>query len=603
MARPTSDKRILAQLRHMLRLAGAHPAGWMIATVSASVILALLDMLGVAAMIPLTQAMTGGDTTSGALGAISSLTGASSPTQLIPILAGAIAILFIAKSIAAIAFRWWLLGRTSRVEALVSTELLRRYLLAPYASHRSRKLSEVYRNINDSSTQAASVLMALLSILTDGLLLFAIVIVLALTSPLVTLLAVALFAVFVFGLQRSLHNLQSRIGEESAAASLEAWGYLLPGLDGFRESRLTSSARLFVAGFGRAKLRSAHANRQLSIVTEAPRYALEVGFVIVIAGVSLLLFATTTPPQALTVLAVFAAASLRAIPTLNRVASNLGTIRAGSAGLRIVSGVADELAEEGQHEETLQTHIDYDGQIVIRDVSFHYPDSEQLVLDGISLVVPRNETTAFVGTSGAGKSTLLDLILGLLEPTGGSIECGGLSILVDRAGWYAQLGVVPQDVFLLNDTLAANVAFGVDSAQIDRAHVEEVVAMAQLTTLVAEMPNGLDTVVGERGVRLSGGQRQRIGLARALYRRPSILVLDEATSALDNVTEHEITATLAALRGSLTIVIVAHRLSTVRDADKLVFLQEGRVGASGTFEEIRASSGEFANLVQLGDLR
>jgi ABC-type multidrug transport system fused ATPase/permease subunit len=209
---------------------------------------------------------------------------------------------------------------------------------------------------------------------------------------------------------------------------------------------------------------------------------------------------------------------------------------------------------------------------------------------------------AFVGSSGAGKSTLLDLVLGLLEPTEGSIECGDRSISDDLAAWYAELGVVPQDVFLLNDTLSANIAFGVSAERVDRARIDEVMAMSQLDGLLAELPEGLETVVGERGVRLSGGQRQRIGLARALYRRPSVLVLDEATSALDNLTEHEIAATLGRLQGSMTILIVAHRLSTVRHADTLVFLKDGRIEAEGGFEQVRAQSADFARLVELGAL-
>lgn len=602
MARPTGDETLFSQLRQILRMSGARPMPWIIGAVAASLVLALLDMLGVAAMVPLTQLISGADPTTGVLGVISDITGVDTAAELIPLVAGAIALLFIVKSIASIGFRWWLLGRTSRVEALVATELMRRYLLSPYSMHRSRKLSEVYRNINDSSNQAASVLMAALTLLTDGMLLAAIVVVLALTAPLVTLVTVALFAIFVFGLQRSLRDLQSRIGEEHAAASLEAWGFLLPGLDGFRESRLTSSARTFIAGFERAKLRTAHAGRQLALVTEAPRYALEIGFVIAIAGISLLLFATGTPGQAFTVLAVFAAASLRAIPTLNRVASNLGIVRAGSVGLRIVSTVADELDEGGQHVEEPREGARYEGEIAVRNVSYHYPDSDQLVLDQISLVIARNQTTAFVGTSGAGKSTLLDLVLGLLEPTSGYVECGGRPILNDRARWYSQLGVVPQEVFLLNDTLASNIAFGVPAEDVNVEIISEVVEMAQLAEFVQGLPDGLHTMIGERGVRLSGGQRQRIGLARALYRRPSVLVLDEATSALDNVTEREITETLGSLRGSITILVVAHRLSTVRDADLLVFLKDGRIAGQGSFEQVQETDADFARLVELGDI-
>lgn len=603
MARSAQDRRLITQLGEMLRLTSANPFRWITGAMVVSLILAALDTIGVAAMIPLTQLISGTEPDDGALGAIAEWAGTTSSATLIPLVAGGIALIFVVKSVISIGFRWWLLGRTSRVAALLSTEMLRRYMLAPYASHRTRERNEVYRNIMEATGQASSVLMAVLSIVTDFMLLAAITVVLAVTAPVITLATVLLFAVFVLGLQRSLRNLQSRIGEEIAESGLEAWGFILPALDGFRETRLTSSARVFVDGYKRSRLRGAHAGRQLAIVAEAPRYVLEIGFVVAIAGISIILFTTGTPGQALTVLGVFGAAALRALPTLNRVAANLATVRTGQVGLNLMTGAIDRLDAEGAvHDETAGTDEPYSGDIDILDVTFRYLDSDVPVIDTLSLTIKQNQTTAFVGSSGAGKSTLLDLILALLEPTSGSIECGGRSILDDRATWYATLGVVPQDVYLINDSLKANVAFGVEPDRIDTDRVREVVALAQLEGLIRDLPDGLETRLGERGVRLSGGQRQRIGLARALYRDPSVLVLDEATSALDNATEREITETLSRLNGSLTIIIVAHRLSTVRNADRLVFLKDGRIEAAGTFDELRASSAEFNRLVELGDL-
>jgi ABC-type multidrug transport system fused ATPase/permease subunit len=601
MARAAAERGLIVQLRMMLLMADADPSRWVVGTVVASLVLAGLDTLGVAAMVPLTQLLTG-DTSSPFIEWISDLFGTSQLSTLIPLVAGFIALVFIVKSAGAIWFRWWLLGRTTRISALSSAELARRYALAPYVDHRTRRMSEVYRNITDATNQSASVLLGVVSIVSDGLVLIAITVVLALASPAVTVFAVATFGILVFGLQLILRRRQYRIGEEIAAAGLEAWQFLLPGLDGFREARLTSSANVFIDGFRRARMRRARAARQMGIVSDAPRYLLEVGFVIVILGISVILFSTGTPAEALTVLGVFAAASLRALPTLNRISANLATVRTGNAGLQIVSRVVDELDAGGRHDERPRSATPYGGDIVLRELSFRYPDSEEYVLRGISLRIAENRTTAFVGSSGAGKSTLLDLVLGLLGPTEGTIEAGGRSISDDLASWYSGLGVVPQDVFLLNYSLTANIAFGVAPERVERARIDEVIRMSQLENLVADLPEGLDTVVGERGVRLSGGQRQRIGLARALYRRPRVLVLDEATSALDNVTEHEIATTLATLQGSLTILIVAHRLSTVRHADTLVFLKEGQVEAEGTFEEVRARSADFARLVELGEL-
>jgi ABC-type multidrug transport system fused ATPase/permease subunit len=601
MARGGRERRLTPQLRMMLDMAGADPKRWIIGTVVASLALAALDTIGVAAMIPLTQLLTG-DTDSWFVVWLSDLLGTTELSTLIPVMAAFITVVFIGKSIGAIGFRWWLLGRTTRISALSSAELARRYALAPYADHRSRRISEVYRNINDATGQSASVLLGVVSLASDVVVLAAIVVVLAVASPAVTLFAVLLFGVLVFGVQMALRRRQYRVGEELAAAGLEAWQFLLPGLDGFREARLTSSANAFIDGFRAARMRRARAARVMGILSDAPRYLLEIGFVVAILGISVILFTTGTPAEALTVLGVFAAASLRALPGLNRIAANLATIRTGRAGLDIVSKAVDELAAGGVHDERPRSSEPFSGDIVLRDLSFRYPDSEEFVLRGISLDIRENRTTAFVGSSGAGKSTLLDIVLGLLKPTEGEVVVGGRSIADDPAGWYSGLGVVPQDAFLLNDTLTTNVAFGVPREEIDPERVREVIRMAQLEDLVADLPEGLSTVVGERGVRLSGGQRQRIGLARALYRRPRVLVLDEATSALDNVTEHEIARTLGALQGTLTIVIVAHRLSTVRHADTLVFFKDGKVDAEGTFEEVRATSLDFARLVELGEL-
>lgn len=601
MARSKRGRSLTAQLSLMLDMAGADPKRWIIGTVGASLVLAALDTIGVAAMVPLTELLTGsGD--SWFVERVSDALGTTSLSTLIPVVAAFITVVFVLKSLGAIVFRWWLLGRTTRISALSSAELARRYALAPYIDHRSRRISEVYRNINDATGQSSSVLLGLVSLMADAVVLVAITGVLAVTSPVVTLFTIALFGFLVFGVQLILRRRQYRLGEELAAAGLEAWQFLLPGLDGFREARLTSSANAFIDGFRAARMKRARVSRVMGILADAPRYLLEIGFVLAIMGISAILFTTGTPAQALTVLGVFAAASLRALPAMNRISANLGTIRTGRAGLDIVSNAVDALDAGGIHDERPREAEGFFGDIVIRNLSFRYPDSEEYVLQGISLDIAQNRTTAFVGTSGAGKSTLLDLVMGLLPPTDGTIVVGGRSIGEDLAGWYTGLGVVPQDVFLLNDTLTANVAFGVPSEAIDVLRVNEVIRMAQLERLVAELPDGLGTVVGERGVRLSGGQRQRIGLARALYRRPRVLVLDEATSALDNVTEYEIAKTLAALQGSMTILIVAHRLSTVRHADTLVFLKDGHVEAEGTFEQVRAESADFARLVELGEL-
>ncbi len=603
MNQATTRRSLRTQLGAFLALAGVTSRRWLVSVVVGSVALALLDTLGVAAMLPLMQLFTaGGGEQGAAVTAIGDVIGSHDPQTLIPVVAGLIVVAFVGKSVATVAFRWWLLGRTTRVSAVASAALLRRYVLSPFSAHRMRDLPEIYRVINEATLQSSGVLLGVVGMVSDLLLLAAIVVVLAVASPGVMLLAGAMFGVVVWATQRSMRPFQSRIGDVVAETGLQAWSLLIPALNGFREARLTSTAGALAQRFRAIRQRQARAQRQLLILSELPRYLLEICFVAAIGILGFVLFSRNTPAEALGILAVFAAASLRALPTLNRVTATLAIIRANRIGLDLVLDARDDLESAPQHVEIPVSSHRFAGDIEVRDVAFRFADADTDTLRGVTTTIPENTTVAFVGSSGAGKSTLLDLVLGLLEPTHGSIRCGGRSISDDLAGWYAGLGVVPQDVFLTNDTVAANIAYGVSEPDIDRERVAQVVAMAQLDQLVADLPAGLDTAVGERGLRLSGGQRQRLGLARALYRQPSVLVLDEATSALDNLTEHKIARTLRDLHGSMTIVIVAHRLSTVRDADRIVFMSEGRIATEGTFAEVRRTDVDFARLVELGDL-
>lgn len=589
-----------SQLRTVRGLVPGPVAGRTIFSVVGSGLVAVLDMLGVAAMLPLMQLVTGGpasEVTKWAAGVV----GSSEPAVLIPAIAGLVASAFVLKSVATIVFRWWQLGFTASLEAAASEELMRRYVHAPYAVHRLRSVGEIRRCVEIFVPQTFSqVVQGLLNWVTDALTLAAIVVVLVFVSPTATALVAVLFVGVGWTVQRILRPRFGRVGASLAAAELDAWSALMPPINGFREVRLAGAAELFVVRLARAKRERAAAQRELSLISELPKYVLEVMFVLGIGGVAALLFATSAPAEAASVIGVFSIAATRILPTVNRLVATTGLIRSGRKALTVLASETEGLDRCERHPSG-PPHSTYDGDIHLDRVSFAFPDGGEPVLKDVSTMIEHGRTTAFVGASGAGKSTLLDLILGLLTPTSGSIACGGVDTRDDLNGWYASLGVVPQEVFLLDDTLEANVTLGGDAADPNR--LEEALRLAQLDAVIAQLPEGLATRLGERGVRLSGGQRQRVGIARALYRRPKILVLDEATSALDGVTEQRITETVEALRGRMTVVVVAHRLSSVRNADKVVFLSSGSVEAEGTFEEVEALSPEFSKLVAAGRVR
>ncbi|WP_167516445.1 ABC transporter ATP-binding protein [Pseudoclavibacter terrae] len=593
-------------LKNLLRVRVLAPSSrgpWIVLAILGSIALAGLDTLGVASMLPLMQVLTSQDTTSGIPGEVSRWLGTDDLQALVVSLAGVVAIAFLIKSVVFVAFRWWLLGRTTRLTAEASAELMRRYVLSPYTLHKERSLPEIYRNIGIAVPQAFNqVGLGILTLVADLLTLAALALVLLVVSPLATLVAVLVLATASLLVQRSMKPALMKASEDIASADISGWAALMPGLDGFREARLTSSATSLVDAFLDAKMKVAHGQRRTAILSEVPKYVLEITFIIAIVAMTVVLFSTGTPEEALVTLGVFAAASLRMLPTLNRVTATASSIRAGTVGLDILARVTDEFQAIAPHNESRVSHHEYEGDIDLDGVVYTYPSATNPVLDGLTLRISHGETTALVGASGAGKSTVLDLVLGLITPQAGAVRVGGHLIADDLAAWYESVGVVPQEVYLTNTSLRENIAYGVPRAEIDDRIIADVLSEAQLEAFVRELPEGLDTVLGERGVRLSGGQRQRVGIARALYRRPKFLVLDEATSALDNVTESQITRTIDALRGRMTVLIVAHRLSTVRSASQIIYLANGKVESVGTFAQLRASSPQFEELVQLGQL-
>ena len=278
-------------------------------------------------------------------------------------------------------------------------------------------------------------------------------------------------------------------------------------------------------------------------------------------------------------LGLFAAAAFRIMPAVNRV---LGALQSLKFGLPVIDTLHAELATiQTPPAPSSSTPMHLRKGLVLEAVSFRYSSVDPLALSCVNIVIPHGSTVGFIGQSGAGKSTLVDILLGLLTPESGTVRVDGIDIQTNLRGWQDQIGYVPQSVFLTDDTLRRNVAFGLPAEQIDDAAVWRAIRAAQLETFVNELPQGLNNVVGERGIRLSGGQRQRIGIARALYHDPPVLVLDEATSSLDAATEADVMEAVHALHGTKTIIIVSHRSSTVEHCDQLYRLEQGRVTEKG----------------------
>lgn len=568
-----------------------------------SLVVAFLEVVGVALIVPLTQLLTDADHPSGLLSQISQAFGNPTQGKLAIYVTSIIFVTFLAKGLFTLFFRYWVIGFVNLHAAEQADNLFRRYMYGPYSFHVKRNSAALLRTLNDSVNLAyVAVLSAGMVIITEGTTMLAIGLVLLVMRPLPAVVALVYFGIAGFALMRFARRRAHAAGVELQEAQRSQYQASIQGLGGIKEVQVRGTQPHFIETFDESRRRAALAQRTAGFLAEAPRYVVEMVFILGIAVMCAIIFSQTNTTRGTATLALFVVAGFRIMPSITRVMGAFNTIRVGVYGVELVLDDVEGLPGPSRDMTTLEPFALRD-KISIRDVEFSYADAELPALQGINLDLPAGRSLAIVGSSGAGKTTLVDLLLGLYGPTSGEICADGVPINTNRDAWQRSIGLVPQEVYLLDDNIAANITFGEPIEAFGPERLIEAVSRAQLDDLVAELPDGLETMIGERGVRLSGGQRQRIGIARALYVRPQLLVLDEATSALDNETERRITDTIDALHGQLTMVVVAHRLSTVRRCDQLIFMADGQIESVGTFEEVRDANATFARLVELGSLR
>lgn len=559
-----------------------------------------LEMIGLVLILPLMQMFAGASTDSGALGRVSSLFGNPSDTTLAVILASIVLGAFLTKGVFTLYFRWWMLGFLNVQAAQSAGRLFRRYLGAPYSMHLGRNSADLVRTVQDAVGQTfMGVVVGVLSIIAEGTTVIAVASVLIILRPLPAIGTVVYFSLVGYVFLRTVRRRAQVASRNLIESSRDVYQAAFQGFGGIKEVQVRRTESYFLDRYVRARLVYARASQMSLFLGEAPRYVMEMLFIIGIALMSIIVFAGSSADEGAATLGLFVAAGFRILPSIVRLFGSVNAIRIGSESMKLV---LRDFAQIPPSESTIGPPLTLHDRIRFEGVGFTYQGTGRAVLRDIDLEIPVGRSLAIVGSSGAGKTTLVDLVLGLHAPTAGRLTIDDVDIAEVRPEWQRSIGLVPQDVFLLDDSLRANIAFGEVDDDVDDDRLDEAIERAQLTDLVESLPEGIDTFVGERGVRLSGGQRQRIGIARALYLRPGLLVLDEATSSLDSQTERRITDTIESLHGTQTMLIVAHRLSTVRRCDRLVFMRDGRIETMGTFEEVRAANDEFAHLVELGSL-
>jgi ABC-type multidrug transport system fused ATPase/permease subunit len=545
------------------------------------------------------------------------------------ILLVAIGAFFLLRAVLLIAVSYATARLTAKAGYRVSKRLFRGYLAMPFLMHTRRNSAELVRNTFTATQQLAEViLVSIVLLITDGLVAAAMLGLMLVVDARATLLATLVIGSALFLIQGVLRPRLRRWGRATQVANTDSIRTIQESLTGIRDLKLLQRTDTFAESHETYRRRLAVASYRSQAASAVPRAAVELFLVAAIIGVFVLLDARADAPgQGLAVLGLFAYVALRLQPVVQRMTGHLNRLRFHGP---LVADLADEvrmleaggsgvdgpfvglIPEPRQNALRSAEGSSADDapfrRILFDNVSFAYPSASSAgessigtqALTGVNLSIGRGEFVGVVGPTGGGKSTLLDVLVGLLPPTTGRVMIDERPLGDEPAWWWEQLGVVSQQVFLTDGTLLQNIAFGDRKADIDTSRALRSLRLAHLDEFVQQLPEGLATTVGERGIRLSGGQRQRIAIARALYRNPQVLVLDEGTSALDSATEAAVMAAIEAQRVKRTLIVVAHRLSTVRRADRIVLLQDGRVQAEGTYEELHETSAAFRALSGAG---
>ena len=482
----------------------------------------------------------------------------------------------------------------------LSHKLLKAYIEAPYSYHLRINSAMLIQNIIDT-TDAVSIGVAstFLTLISNTIIVLALILLLVKTNA-IALILITLLLIISFGLLYPIKEHLARWGREKFHAYGEMIRITNHGLGGLKETRIIGCESYFEDQMEEQSRIYAKSTTLASAYGNLPRFVLEPLIMSFLIGFTFLFIALNrdTTQNLTGVLGIFALASVRLLPAVGNLISGINVIRSNSYSLDRLFFDFKELEKENlitdfnsaivsnkllpKDQQTFQ----FSDKVILDGITFQYPNSTTNVIKDISLSIRKGESIGLIGKSGAGKTTLVDVILGLFIPQFGDIKVDGVSVYSNLRAWQNMLGYVPQSIFLIDDTLERNIAFGVADHLIDQNKLKKAIAMAQLSEVVAQLPDGIKTIIGERGVLLSGGQRQRVGIARVLYHEREILVFDEATAALDSETEHLITEATKALAGSKTIIIIAHRLSTIEHCDCIYQLEQGRILKSGSYQEV-----------------
>lgn len=498
----------------------------------------------------------------------------------------------------------FLSSRSAYISSKLTEQLLNQSLLTVQSKSSQQVLFSLTAGVVGVTVGIIGSVVALTS---DFSLLLILTVALFLVDPLIAISTFVIFTAIGFSLYFLMHRRARRLGAREAHLTMLSNQKILESLLTFRETVVRHRQQYYASEISKLRYEIASIQAEQAFIPNIAKYVIEISVVVgalLIAAMQFLIFDAS---HAAATLAVFIAAGSRIAPAVLRVQQGLIQIKSNSAPANMALSLIDEIGllsrdESTQNEDQDWNHYEMHPDISIKSITLTYPNRFDPAISKLSLQISSGSVVAFVGPSGAGKSTLADLILGVLEPDSGTVHISELSPKETVTKWPGSVSYMPQDVSLIEGTIRENVSLGYPVSLATDARVLSCLEKAQLIELINELPNGIDSIIGERGTSLSGGQRQRLGIARALFTNPRLLVLDEATSALDSQTEALISNSINLLKGRVTVILIAHRLSTIRDADQIFYINNGQIQAFGNFEEVRAKIPDFESQANLSGL-
>lgn len=548
----------------------------------AIVIGSFLELLAVMVFVPFIDILQNPGTIQSRwyLKAIYDLFGFHSSKNFIVLISVGIIGVYVVKNVYLILEKDYIFRFSYNTQMKLSTRLLAAYMKEPYTFHLNHNIAILQRSLHEDTSRFMQVILYALELLAELAVSAVLVIYLLVISKSITIIVLGFLAVFVGGFLLVSRKYSRRLGLENQGYQGKIFQWMNQALGGIKEIKILEREAYFTDEFRKYWKKYARGLRIARTISILPKYTVEAVSMtgLLVAVIVKLLFGEADSVYFISQLAAFAVAAMRLMPSVGRInehASNmlyaLPSVELVYHDLVGIEGLTANDREERKADWKLQKGIQVQG------VSYHYPDTEEQVLNNVNLTIKKGTTVAFIGSTGSGKTTMVDIILGLLTPVKGAVMADGINVHEQPKTFHAQVGYIPQTIYLSDDTIRNNIAFGVREEEISEEAVRAAVEKAQLKEFIESLPHGLDTIVGDRGVRLSGGQRQRIGIARALYHDPEILVLDEATSALDNETESAVMEAIEHLQGMKTMLIIAHRLTTIRNVDVIYEVGGGKV--------------------------